>query len=65
MTSPSMPTTSVMAVIRLEPSARRDAWIIRSSAEDVMNRIAFSGKLTPVIKIMDSSRVRESLGALA
>jgi hypothetical protein len=54
----SMPTTSQMEVTFRLPSVSRLTWMIRSRADETMKRIAFSGRLTPVMRIIDSRRVR-------
>ena len=65
MTSPSIPTTSVICVTRRWPSRMRLTWQIRWTAEAICVRIAFEGRLIPVIPIMFSSRVSASRGLLA
>jgi hypothetical protein len=43
MTSPSMPITSVMWVMRREPSRRRCAWMMTSIDEQIISRRVFEG----------------------
>ena len=64
MTSPSMPCTSVMWVIRREPSFSR-AWCrIRSMAEAIWSRIARCVSSTLAIITIVSIRDSESRGEL-
>ena len=43
MTSPSMPITSVMWVMRREPSRSRAAWMITSIEPTMISRTVFGG----------------------
>ena len=65
MTSDSMPATSVMAVIRREPSFMRACWMTRSTAPATCSRMARTGRSTPAISTMVSRRDRLSRGVFA
>ena len=43
MTSPSMPITSVMWVMRREPSRRRAAWMTTSIEAQIISRMVRDG----------------------
>ncbi len=62
MTSPSMPTTSVIVTIRRLPSRSRVWWTIRSIALATCSRIARTGRSTPAISTIVSSRESASRG---
>ncbi len=64
MTSPSMPCTSVMWVMRRVPSRSRVRCTIRSSAEAICSRMARSGRSKPAIRVRVSRRDRVSRGLL-
>jgi hypothetical protein len=64
MTSPSMPCTSVMWVMRRVPSRRRDRCTIRSSAEAICSRMARTGRSKPAMRVMVSMRASVSRGLL-
>src|SRR3972149_3168494 len=64
MTSPSMPWTSVMLVILRVPSLRRDWWTMRSTAEAICSRMARTGRSTPAMRTIVSSRESMSRGGL-
>ena len=65
MMSPSMPTTSVMAVMRRVPSLSRVCWMIRSMALATCSRMARTGRSMPAISTIVSSRESASRGVLA
>ena len=65
MTSPSMPSTSVMWVMRRVPSFSRDWCTIRLIADAICSRMARCGRSTPAISTIVSSRDSASRGALA
>src|SRR5664280_56669 len=65
ITSPSIPWTSVMFVMRRVPSLSRDWCTIRSTAEETCSRIARSGRSTPAMSTMVSSRESMSRGLFA
>ncbi len=65
MTSPSIPSTSVMWVMRREPSRRRVAWMITSIDPQIISRSVFEGRVNPPMEIIDSIRDRHSRGLLA
>ena len=65
MTSPSIPTTSVMWVIRRLPSLSRVWWMIRSMAAAICSRMARTGSSMPAISTIVSIRASESRGELA
>ena len=65
MTSPSMPTTSVIATIRREPSLRRACWMMRSSAPATCSRMARTGRSTPCHEHHGLQAGEESRGLLA
>ena len=56
MTSPSMPITSVMCVMRREPSRRRAAWTMTSIEAEIISRMVRDGSEKPPIVIIDSQR---------
>ncbi|MNU03354.1 hypothetical protein D3C72_2473470 [compost metagenome] len=62
MTSPSIPITSVICVMRREPSRRRAAWTIISIEPEIISRTVFAGSVKPPIAIIDSIRLRHSRG---
>jgi|GEM_PF-3910285 len=62
MTSPSMPITSVMFVVRREPSRRRLTWTMRSTESAIWREIASFGTLMSDIITMFSIRARHSRG---
>ena len=64
-TSPSSPITSVMWVMRREPSRRRAAWMMTSTDETIISRIVFEGSEKPPIVIIDSRRDSASRGEFA
>ncbi len=64
MTSPSIRSTSVMWVIRREPSLKRVWWTIRSTAEATCSRMALIGRSMPAISTMVSRRASVSRGPL-
>jgi hypothetical protein len=64
MTSPSMPITSVMLVVRREPSRRRFTWTMRSTESAIWRLIASFGILMSPIITMFSIRARHSRGEL-
>ena len=43
MTSPSIPITSVMWVMRREPSRRRAAWMMTSTEATIISRMVRDG----------------------
>src|SRR5690606_39077674 len=51
-TSPSMPSTSVMCVILREPSRKREACTMMSTAPVIISRMVFVGRVFPPIMIM-------------
>ena len=65
MVSPSMPITSVMWVMRREPSRRRAAWIMTSIEAQIISRMVREGSEKPPIVIIDSQRDKASRGLLA
>ena len=65
MMSPSMPTISVMAVMRRVPSLSRVCWMIRSTALATCSRMARTGRSMPAIRTMVSRRASASRGVLA
>ena len=65
MVSPSMPITSVMWVMRREPSRRRAAWMMTSIEAQIISRMVREGSEKPPIVIMDSQRDSASRGLLA
>ncbi len=65
ITSPSSPTTSVMWVMRREPSRRRAAWMITSMEPTTISRMVFEGRPKPPMVIIDSIRLMASRGELA
>ena len=65
ITSDSMRSTSVMCVIRREPSTRREIWTSRSNALAICSRIARSGRSTPAVSTSVSSRESASRGEFA
>ena len=65
MVSPSIPITSVMWVMRREPSRRRAAWTITSIEAQIISRMVRDGSEKPPIVIMDSQRDSASRGLLA
>src|SRR5690606_8472728 len=64
MISPSMPSTSVMWVMRRVPSLRRETWTIRLMADATCSRIARTGRSKPAMSTMVSIRDRVSRGPL-
>ena len=64
-TSPSMPTTSVMWVMRREPSRRRAAWMMMSIEPTTISLIVLDGSAKPPMVIIDWFRDRASRGELA
>src|SRR4051794_41710848 len=64
MTSPSIPITSVMLVVRREPSRRRFTCTIRSTESAIWREIASLGTLMSDIITMFSIRARHSRGLL-
>ena len=56
MVSPSMPITSVMWVMRREPSRRRAAWMTTSIEAQIISRMVRDGSEKPPIVIIDSQR---------
>jgi hypothetical protein len=62
ITSPSMPTTSVMWVMRREPSRRRAAWTITSIEPVIISGWSWMGSEKPPMVIIDSIRDRASRG---
>ena len=65
ITSPSMPITSVMWVMRREPSRRRAAWMMTSIEPAMISRTVLAGSVKPPMAIIDSIRLRHSRGVLA
>ena len=65
MTSPSIPITSVMWVMRREPSRRRAAWMTTSTDDVIISRIVREGSEKPPMVIIDSQRDSASRGELA
>ena len=65
MTSPSMPITSVMCVMRRMPSRMRLICTISCSEPAIWVRIALGGRLATPMVTMFSSRVSASRGRLA
>ncbi len=65
MTSPSMPSTSLIATIRRLPSRIRACWTMRSIALATWSRIARTGSSTPAMSTIVSRRDRLSRGLLA
>ena len=65
MMSPSMPTISVIAVMRRVPSLRRVCWMMRSTALDTCSRMARTGRSMPAISTIVSRRASASRGVLA
>ena len=63
--SPSMPCTSVTAVITRRPSGMRDTWRIRSMAEAICSRMARTGRSKPAISTIVSRRLMASREELA
>ena len=57
-TSPSMPITSVMWVMRREPSRRRAAWTMTSIEPTIISLIVFDGSAKPPMVIIDSRRCK-------
>ena len=64
-TSPSMPVISCRLTRRRRPSLMRSSWSTTWSADEIWPRIERSGKSTPVIMIICSSRESASRGVLA
>ena len=64
-TSDSIRSTSVMCVMRREPSTRRETWTIRSNAADDCSRMARSGRSTPAVSTSVSTRLMASRGVFA
>ncbi len=62
MTSPSMPSTSVMWVMRREPSRRRAACTITSTEAHIISRMVRDGSEKPPMVIIDSRRDSASRG---
>ena len=62
MTSPSMPITSVMWVMRREPSRRRAAWMMTSIEAQIISRMVRDGSEKPPMVIIDSQRDSASRG---
>ncbi len=54
-----------MLVILREPSLRRDWWTMRSTAEAICSRMARSGRSTPAMRTIVSTRESMSRGLLA
>ena len=65
ITSDSIRSTSVMWVIRREPSTSRAIWMSRSKALEICSRMARCGSSTPAVSTSVSSRDRASRGVLA
>ncbi len=65
ITSPSIPMTSVMLVVRREPSRRRLTWTMISTLSAIWRLMASLGILMSPIRIMFSIRPRHSRGLLA
>jgi len=65
MTSPSIPTTSVMLVDAADTVAHAATWTIMSSAEAIWVRIARDGRLMPAMPISVLKPVSASRGRLA
>ena len=65
MTSPSMPCTSVMWVMRRVPSRRRVSCTIRSMADAICSRMARTGRSKPAMSTSVSRRASVSRGLLA
>jgi hypothetical protein len=59
-----MPSTSVMWVMRREPSRRRAAWTMTSTEPQIMSRMVFDGSEKPpmVIMIPDGSGLARAVG---
>src|SRR6266545_3905919 len=64
ITSPSIPMTSVMWVMRREPSRRRAAWMMTSMEPTIISLIVFDGNAKPPMVIIDSRREMASRGLL-
>src|ERR1043165_8422646 len=64
-TSPSVPITSVMRVMRREPSRMRSAWMMTSMEPTIISRMVLVGSWKPPMVIMDSRRDMASRGELA
>ncbi len=64
MISPSIPSTSVMWVMRRVPSRNRATWTIKSTAEEICSRMARTGRSKPAMSTMVSTRARVSRGEL-
>ncbi len=65
MTSPSMPTTSLIAVTLRVPSLSRACWMTRSSAPATWSRMARTGRSMPAMRTIVSRRERLSRGVFA
>ena len=63
-TSPSVPTTSVILVMRREPSRMRSAWMMMSIEPTIISRMVLVGSWKPPMVIMDSRRLMASRGAV-
>ncbi|GJE69409.1 hypothetical protein CHKEEEPN_0937 [Methylorubrum podarium] len=65
MTSPSIPITSVIWVMRRDPSRMRMAWMMTSTEPVIISRSVREGSEKPPMVIIDSIRARHSRGELA
>src|ERR1700757_4015433 len=63
MVSPSMPITSVMWVMRREPSRRRAAWMMTSIEAQIISRMVRDGSEKPPMVIMGVQRAPRAVMA--